>query len=374
MASSNFQIFDQTLSGIMPDDDYRTAAARMNGVSNGIADPTLYNKSMRQTSIMAAAIAKVIINQGLDANDTDLDTLVQAFTTAIATTNYAQNVASPGNAMAGVFSGANDLGYVSLCQPQEQPEPPALASGISGELSGNYYYKTVFVTGYKNFDGSFAIRGFSPSTDSGQISPVDQTVNLTNIEVGKQGTIARALYRTIAGGAVGTEKFLTLIPNNTATTWTDNTPDSALGTPPDTLDGHPITGDIPVDTSSMQNTTGTTFQVPMHEAILTSDWNNMYSIAGEDDNQPLTYFKLPFNIVYLVGSIKYIKEGSYSAPNVFTTLPPGFRPNGQTWISAINHQTNDAPTLIFANSNGDVGVWSTKANSISLNGFFYATH
>lgn len=66
---------------------------------------------------------------------------------------------------------------------------------------------------------------------SSAVTVADKTVNgqvaLTNIPLGGASVTARKIYRTAAGGS--TYMLLATIANNTATTYTDNISDSALG-------------------------------------------------------------------------------------------------------------------------------------------------
>jgi hypothetical protein len=59
-------------------------------------------------------------------------------------------------------------------------------------------------------------------------------IDLSNIPLGSAAVTARKIYRTIAGG--GQLKLLATIANNTATTYTDTTPDASLGAAPPTVD------------------------------------------------------------------------------------------------------------------------------------------
>lgn len=83
MATSNFKIFNESYSNIMGDTDYSSNTQRSGGVQNGIADPTLHNKLYRQVSVMAAALAAFVVNNGYDASDKDLSTLTSNFQNAI---------------------------------------------------------------------------------------------------------------------------------------------------------------------------------------------------------------------------------------------------------------------------------------------------
>jgi hypothetical protein len=74
-----------------------------------------------------------------------------------------------------------------------------------------------------NTTGPLAPTGGNTAISSGP----KQTIPLTTIPTGPVGTTARKLYRTPVGG--GVQKLLATIANNTATTYTDTTADSALG-------------------------------------------------------------------------------------------------------------------------------------------------
>lgn len=91
----------------------------------------------------------------------------------------------------------------------------------SGNLNGTYTYKITFVTPMGNETAS------GPTSNS--VAPAHQQVNLMNIPIGPAGTARRNIYRTVAGGVDGTQQFVDIILNNTATTYTDNIADSSLG-------------------------------------------------------------------------------------------------------------------------------------------------
>jgi hypothetical protein len=76
-----------------------------------------------------------------------------------------------------------------------------------------------------NVNGPLAPTGGNNTVSAGP----KQTIPLTNIQIGPAGTIARRLYRSPAVGGVGVQKLLATINNNSTTTYTDTTADSALG-------------------------------------------------------------------------------------------------------------------------------------------------
>lgn len=78
MAKSNFKVFAEGVSpeNIQSDNEYETDTQRVSGVVPGIAVPSLHNKIYKQATIMAAAIAQVIVQAGFDAMDDDYTGLV----------------------------------------------------------------------------------------------------------------------------------------------------------------------------------------------------------------------------------------------------------------------------------------------------------
>lgn len=79
MADSNFLVFGESVAAndIETDSVYQTDTQRISGVVPGIAGPALHNKLYKQVSIMAAAMAQVIVQAGFDALDSDYTGLVK---------------------------------------------------------------------------------------------------------------------------------------------------------------------------------------------------------------------------------------------------------------------------------------------------------
>lgn len=78
MASSNFKVFAESVAAlnVVSDAEYATDTQRINGVVPGLAPAALHNKLYKQATIMAAALAQVLVEQGQDALDNDYATLV----------------------------------------------------------------------------------------------------------------------------------------------------------------------------------------------------------------------------------------------------------------------------------------------------------
>lgn len=105
------------------------------------------------------------------------------------------------------------------------------ASQAAGTLTGGYQYKVTM----RNSNLVESDVGPANST----FTAASATIRLTSIPVApiSHGVNARRLYRTAAGGAVF--KFLTIIGDNTTTTYDDNALDSALGANAPTDNGLP---------------------------------------------------------------------------------------------------------------------------------------
>lgn len=130
-----------------------------------------------------------------------------------------------------VLTALADAGLLQFAAPQSTPAAPTgSASGSAGNLNGAYMWKTVLITGWQQDDGSYYVSGFAPSTDNAQITVTNNSASLTGIATGTGPTIGRVIYRTVAGGAAGTEKFAGVIWDNQTTTFTDNIVDANLGT------------------------------------------------------------------------------------------------------------------------------------------------
>ena len=84
MATSNFLIFDENLQDIDTDVEYAAESQRLDGVTPGLATPKMHNKLYRQCSVMAYAIASVLVARGFNADDSDPANLVDSIQRAFA--------------------------------------------------------------------------------------------------------------------------------------------------------------------------------------------------------------------------------------------------------------------------------------------------
>ena len=84
MATSNFLIFDENLQDIDTDVEYAAESQRLDGVTPGLATPKMHNKLYRQCSVMAYAIASVLVARGYSADDSDPANLIDSIQRAFA--------------------------------------------------------------------------------------------------------------------------------------------------------------------------------------------------------------------------------------------------------------------------------------------------
>lgn len=104
MASSNIKLFDENKGNMLSDSEFSISNQRMNGLQTGVASSQLQNKAMYQASLVAYAIAQVMMQNGLNANDTDA---VSAFVANLSGTMLQKvyDLATTAEAQAGVATG-----------------------------------------------------------------------------------------------------------------------------------------------------------------------------------------------------------------------------------------------------------------------------
>lgn len=167
-----------------------------------------------------------------------------------------QPFASDVNQMVQGFTGLADLGSLQLASPiSTSASPTATAAPGSGNLTGTYKYQLVYVTGWIDSYYNLYISGFAPSTET-TITLAAQNGSIT-IPSFSLPIIAVLIYRTSAGGASGSEKYVGIVMQNTGTTFIDNMSDGSLGNPPTTG----INNTVIPSTVPATNTTGTTLQL-----------------------------------------------------------------------------------------------------------------
>jgi len=81
---NNFFVFNPTHNNMMTDVDYQNNAQRQNGLQSGIASSQLHNKLFYQVSAMVYALAAIVDQAGLVANDSDIPALIASLKTVFA--------------------------------------------------------------------------------------------------------------------------------------------------------------------------------------------------------------------------------------------------------------------------------------------------
>jgi hypothetical protein len=113
--------------------------------------------------------------------------------------------------------GASETKLFPIISP---PKAPTVNVSRGPGLTGAYSYKITFETTVGETQGG---------TTSAIVNPSNQKVHLSAIPVGPPGTTKRNIYRTAAGGADATQKYVDTIPDNTTTFYDDTLADRSLG-------------------------------------------------------------------------------------------------------------------------------------------------
>ena len=156
MANSNIKLFDENKTNMMADAEYGTNTQRANGVQTGIASSELQNKFQYQMSLMAYAIAQLMLANGKDAMDSaEVTTFVANLSNSVV--QKVLDKASDSEASAG----QNDSKWISAKQLV------AVATSIAGNAAGENIPK--ITGGNGNFpviapDGTLSDSGVAPSS------------------------------------------------------------------------------------------------------------------------------------------------------------------------------------------------------------------
>lgn len=81
--TTNFVTFNPSLTNAETDSQYASDQSVTGGLTNGVASPTMHNKLFHQATIMAKALANVLVNHGQSALDTSESALTTAITAAL---------------------------------------------------------------------------------------------------------------------------------------------------------------------------------------------------------------------------------------------------------------------------------------------------
>lgn len=365
-ATHNFQVFDAAGSNMTSDANYSNDTTRLNGAINGPADPFSFNKAIHQATIMGTAVAQFMAAAGISCDDTNLANLVAAMTQAFVTT---ASVTYADRAAHGLL-GTADIGPLAFCPAQPVPAPATYTAGSAGNLIGNYHYREVLISGYKNMDGTYFVSGFSSAAPrtAFDVAPSSQQVSITNLPLGTTGCIGRAIYRSAAGGAAGSEKYCGIVWDNMTTTFTDNLTDLQIGTGMPAVQGTPIPAAVPA-----KNTTGTTLDASQIAGAIKSATlgGTVVPVSGSQLQIPMpdadqtssmrcsgTKFALPNGVN--LGSVTVC--GSYALPANVLDGPPDGSANGSQLL-VIRGSGQTITQTIGSYSSGY--VWTRSGNIVS---------
>lgn len=150
MASTNIKLFDENKSNMMSDTEYGTNTQRANGVQTGVASSELQNKFQYQMSLVAYAVAQLMMANGLNAVDTDtVSTFVVNLSNSIV-----QKVLDKASA-ADMISGTNNAKWVTPALVSNAPK------GIDANvtLSSTSWVQTTDASGQTIYTQTFVVAG-----------------------------------------------------------------------------------------------------------------------------------------------------------------------------------------------------------------------
>lgn len=150
MASTNIKLFDENKSNMMTDTEYGTNTQRANGVQTGVASSELQNKFQYQVSLVAYAIAQLMMANGLNAVDTDaVSTFVGNLSNSIV-----QKVLDKASS-ADMIAGTNNAKWVTPLLVSKAPK------GIDANvtLSSTGWTQTTDASGQTLYTQTFTVAG-----------------------------------------------------------------------------------------------------------------------------------------------------------------------------------------------------------------------
>lgn len=150
MASTNIKLFDENKSNMMSDADYGTNTQRANGVQTGVASSELQNKFQYQMSLVAYAVAQLMMANGRNAVDTDaVATFVGNLSSSIV-----QKVLDKASA-ADMAAGTNNAKWVTPSLVANAPK----GVDANATLSSTGWTQTVDASGQTIYTQTFTVTG-----------------------------------------------------------------------------------------------------------------------------------------------------------------------------------------------------------------------
>lgn len=133
------------------------------------------------------------------------------------------------NQLIQMLNGLIDIGVLKFSSPVAAPSAPTI-SAVAGaaNLTGTYKYKLVYLTGWVDSYYNLYVNGFSVSNET-SITLSSQNASIT-IPSFPTSVIGVAIYRTAAGGASDTQKYVDIMVNSALGPYVDSVSDANLGT------------------------------------------------------------------------------------------------------------------------------------------------
>lgn len=150
MASTNIKLFDENKSNMMTDTEYGTNTQRANGVQTGVASSELQNKFQYQMSLVAYAVAQLMMANGLNAVDTDtVSTFVGNLSNSIV-----QKVLDKASS-ADMIAGTNNAKWVTPSLVSKAPK----GIDVNVTLGSTGWTQTTDVSGQTLYTQTFTVAG-----------------------------------------------------------------------------------------------------------------------------------------------------------------------------------------------------------------------
>lgn len=176
MATTNILEFDTQKTNMMTDELYSGSSQRSSGVTGGLADSSLHNKLFRQTSLMAAALAKAVQQSGYDVLDTSTSEVIASYILNLLKFSLTDNT----NLQTYSFVIENSILYLLNNTTQEKIQIgyyQQILDSVSSHNSSSFAHQALFnsnLSSAKNYTDSKITSGTS-----------DLTPNVSPLETGK---------------------------------------------------------------------------------------------------------------------------------------------------------------------------------------------
>jgi len=215
---------------------------------------------------------------------------------------------------------------------------PTVATGAAGVLSGNYQYVFTFVNSTTGHEST-------RSAISAIVAPSSQKVDLSAMTASADGQVSnKRIYRTTAGGSIF---FLLTTITNAATTHTDDTADTALGT----AEAPEFNDPPPVNPAFIEEWDGRIFFATINSTIVYFTNDEFRTPAdnglGEESVHPDNFIDFRAKVFGIKKSPNFNENWVHTSKGIFAIVGTGIADNpylpvirNSNWHS-ISHYTID---------------------------------